>query len=87
MPRYEYDCEKCGPFEVSQKISDAPLTSHTCGAPAQRVISRTSFILEGGGWYADGYGAGAGKPAKAGGGGVCTPTGCEKPSCAAKDAA
>jgi putative FmdB family regulatory protein len=56
MPRYEYECETCGPFEVNQKMSDPPLTQHECGAPAHRIISQSSFALKGGGWYADGYG-------------------------------
>jgi putative FmdB family regulatory protein len=57
MPRYEYECEACGPFEVNQKMSDPPLTQHDCGAPAHRLISNTSFALKGSGWYNDGYGA------------------------------
>ncbi|MBK8010961.1 MAG: zinc ribbon domain-containing protein [Deltaproteobacteria bacterium] len=57
MPMYEYECEKCGLFEVSQRITEDALTRHTCGAPAHRVISRTAFALKGSGWYADGYGA------------------------------
>ncbi len=79
MPRYEYECEKCGPFEVAQKIADAPLTAHECGAPAARRISRTSFALKGEGWYADGYGGG-------GAGGACAPSGCARPGCAAGEA-
>lgn len=27
MPIYEYECERCGMFEVEQKISDPPLSS------------------------------------------------------------
>jgi len=27
MPTYEYECERCGVFEVEQKISDPPLTT------------------------------------------------------------
>jgi len=60
MPIYEYDCEKCGPFETSQKITEPALESHTCGARAQRKISRSAFALKGGGWYADGYGSSGG---------------------------
>jgi putative FmdB family regulatory protein len=56
MPRYEYSCKKCGTFEVNQRISDPALTHHTCGAPAERLISPSAFALKGGGWYADGYG-------------------------------
>ncbi len=58
MPIYEYRCEKCEEeFEVSQRITDAPLTEHEgCGGPVRRLISRTSFTLKGSGWYSDHYG-------------------------------
>jgi len=56
MPRYEYQCQKCGTFEVNQRISDPALTHHTCGAPAERLISQNAFSLKGSGWYSDGYG-------------------------------
>lgn len=75
MPRYEYECSECGSFEVTQRMSEPPLTAHTCGAPAYRRISQTAFTLKGGGWYADGYGAQKTS---------CSPGGCEKPGCAAK---
>lgn len=56
MPIYEYDCRKCGTFEVSQKMSEPALTTHeVCGEPVERRISLTSFSLKGGGWYSDGY--------------------------------
>lgn len=60
MPIYEYRCEKCGEHvEVLQKMSDAPLkTCKRCGEEAlQRVMSRTSFVLKGSGWYATDYGS------------------------------
>jgi putative FmdB family regulatory protein len=87
MARYEYDCEKCGPFEVTQKMSDPPLERHDCGERATRRISSTSFALKGSGWYADGYGGqGSGaKASAASSGGGCSPTGCAKPGCAAGD--
>lgn len=56
MAIYEYDCPKCGTFEVTQKMSDPTLTHHeACGEPVQRRISLTSFALKGGGWASDGY--------------------------------
>jgi putative FmdB family regulatory protein len=62
MPIYEYECSKGHQFEAEQRISEAPLTRcRVCKAKARRLISRTSFILKGGGWYADGYGSGKGK--------------------------
>jgi len=40
-------------------MSDNPVkTCPKCGENAlERLISRSSFALKGGGWYADGYGA------------------------------
>jgi putative FmdB family regulatory protein len=59
MPIYEYVCKACGTrSEVMQKVSDpAPGTCPSCGAPGplERVVSRTSFQLKGGGWYSDLY--------------------------------
>ena len=58
MPIYEYRCEACGKSqEAIQKMSDAPLRlCASCGEEAlQRVMSRTSFVLKGSGWYATDY--------------------------------
>lgn len=57
MPIYEYECDKCGPFEVMQKISEAPRTEcEKCHGPVHRLVSHhTSFQLKGGGWYKDLY--------------------------------
>lgn len=80
MPLYEYDCEKCGPFEVKQRMADEPLTTHAdCGAPVVRKISLSSFALKGGGWYSDGYASSGSSSASAApacgtggcGGGAC----------------
>jgi putative FmdB family regulatory protein len=57
MPLYEYDCPRCGSFELTQRITEPPLSRHTCGEVVQRRISRSSFALKGSGWYADGYGS------------------------------
>ena len=60
MPVYEYQCKGCGhEFEREQRISDAPVKKcPSCGAlKARRQISRTSFVLKGGGWYSDLYGS------------------------------
>lgn len=65
MPIYEYDCQQCGTFEVSQKMSDPVLTEHPgCGATVNRRISLTFFALKGGGWYADGYASTSGSSEK-----------------------
>ncbi len=57
MPIYEYECEKCQEaFEISQKISEPPLTEcPTCGSPVRKLVSRSSFQLKGGGWYKTDY--------------------------------
>jgi putative FmdB family regulatory protein len=58
MPVYEYACEKCGhEFEREQRITDAPVkTCPKCRAKkVRRLISRTAFVLKGGGWYSDLY--------------------------------
>jgi putative FmdB family regulatory protein len=60
MPIYEYGCSECGhQFEEQQKLSDPPLvTCPTCGKDKlEKIISPTAFVLKGGGWYKDGYGA------------------------------
>jgi putative FmdB family regulatory protein len=57
MPIYEYECEECGEqFEVMQKFSDDPLGScPRCGGRVHKLISQTSFILKGSGWYVTDY--------------------------------
>jgi putative FmdB family regulatory protein len=70
MPVYEYQCKGCGhEFEREQRISEEPITKcPKCGAAkARRLISRTSFVLKGSGWYSDLYGSSKpGKPAAEG---------------------
>ena len=58
MPIYEYECDKCGhEFEREQRMADAPVKScpECRGRKVTKLISRSSFVLKGGGWYADGY--------------------------------
>jgi putative FmdB family regulatory protein len=57
MPIYEYKCTKCGKdFEVMQKMSEAPLTiCKSCGGELKKLITNTSFVLKGGGWYVTDY--------------------------------
>ena len=57
MPIYEYKCAKCGVVEVMQSIKDAPLKKcPNCKSKVERMISSTSFVLKGTGWYATDYG-------------------------------
>src|SRR5215472_13776324 len=62
MPIYEYECGKCGVFEVSQRISEAALSKcPTCRRRVRRLISNTSFQLKGSGWYVTDYARGGKK--------------------------
>ena len=58
MPIYEYLCGKCDhEFEVEQRITDNPVkTCPSCRSrKVKRLISQTSFVLKGRGWYSDLY--------------------------------
>ena len=58
MPTYEYLCQRCeSEFEVEQRITDDPIkTCPSCRSrKVKRLISRTSFVLKGSGWYSDLY--------------------------------
>ncbi len=57
MPIYEYECENCHEItEAWQHLADEPLTTcPKCSGILKKLISRSSFQLKGGGWYADGY--------------------------------
>ncbi|HTR60268.1 MAG TPA: zinc ribbon domain-containing protein [Candidatus Binataceae bacterium] len=56
MPIYEYKCPKCGVVEVTQRITEAPLKKcPNCKSKVERMISRSSFVLKGTGWYATDY--------------------------------
>jgi len=65
MPIYEYGCDKCGTFEVSQRITDKPLRRcPTCKGKVRKLISSTSFHLKGSGWYVTDYAGKGGSKAK-----------------------
>lgn len=53
MPIYEYKCTKCKEvFEVIQKINEQPLSKcGECGGKLKKMITNTSFVLKGSGWY------------------------------------
>ena len=56
MPIYEYKCAKCGVFEVTQRITENALRKcPTCKSKIERIISSTSFVLKGSGWYVTDY--------------------------------
>ncbi len=58
MPIYEYQCESCGTgFEKWQKFSDPAVDKcPACGGKSRRLISQSTFVLKGTGWYATDYG-------------------------------
>ena len=56
MPLYEYQCPKCGRFELIRKFSDEPLTRcPTCGSPIQKLLSAPAIQFKGTGWYITDY--------------------------------
>ena len=80
MPIYEYHCSACDEnFELSQKITDSPLSAcPKCDGTVEKLISQSSFVLKGSGWYKTDYAAKAKKePAPAP---ACAASG-SKPSC------
>ncbi len=74
MPLYEYKCHRCDKvFEVRQKFSDAPLTTHEgCGGDVERLLSAPALQFKGTGWYVTDYGRGK-SPSKASSNGHSTP--------------
>ncbi|MFQ5481053.1 MAG: FmdB family zinc ribbon protein [Thermodesulfobacteriota bacterium] len=58
MPIYEYRCPDCEKvFEVMQKFSDDPVKEcrFCAGKKVEKLISRSSFVLKGTGWYQSDY--------------------------------
>jgi len=56
LPLYEYKCSACGHrAELLQKVDSPPPKCSRCPARMSKLISRSSFILTGSGWYKDGY--------------------------------
>ena len=60
MPIYEYHCPHCRKNFEEWLKSDDDASTHpcpTCGESSPRIISQTTFILKGGGWYVTEYGS------------------------------
>jgi putative FmdB family regulatory protein len=69
MPIYEYQCDRCGIFELTQRITEKPLRRcPTCKGKVTKLISATSFQLKGSGWYVTDYAGKDGKKGKEEGG-------------------
>ncbi len=57
MPIYEYECPKCGRFDVLQKMSAPALEVHDpCGSKVHKLISASAFAFKGSGFYVTDYG-------------------------------
>lgn len=70
MPKYQYRCDDCGgTFLLVQKINDKPETNCLltikeevgseedvrCMGTVRRIPSAGGFVLNGKGWFKDGY--------------------------------
>jgi putative FmdB family regulatory protein len=56
VPLYEYQCPKCGVFELIRKFADEPLTAcPTCGGEVQKLASAPAIQFKGTGWYITDY--------------------------------
>lgn len=65
MPIYEYECSSCGKqHEIIQMHSETPLIDcPDCGGHMRKLVSKTSFVLKGTGWYLTDYASGERKKA------------------------
>lgn len=70
MPIYEYRCTDCEQiFEEWQRDhEDRSVNCPVCGGEAKRIISNTSFVLKGTGWYVTDYSNGRSPQASGGDG-------------------
>ncbi len=57
MPIYEYQCNQCNEvFEIFHKIDeDCKAACPKCLGPSRKLISATSFVLKGSGFYVNDY--------------------------------
>ncbi|MGH7804909.1 MAG: FmdB family zinc ribbon protein [Candidatus Binatia bacterium] len=57
MPIYEYQCGKCGPFEVTQRITENALRRcPKCKGKVSRLLSAPSIQFKVCGWFVTEYG-------------------------------
>ena len=59
MPLYEYQCPQCQhrcEEWVKSPSDQGEEPCPKCGTASPRIMSQTSFVLKGGGWYVDDYG-------------------------------
>ena len=57
MPIYEYKCSKCDNTieKWNKDLFDKDEICPKCKNKMKKIISSSTFILKGGGWYSDGY--------------------------------
>ncbi len=56
MPIYEYGCDAGHRFEVTQKVTDPPVTTcRVCDLPVSKLISAPAIMFKGSGWYITDY--------------------------------
>ena len=67
MPIYEYRCTHCKKnFEIFQKITEKPKKRcGVCNGKLEKIVSQSSFLLKGTGWYKTDYARKATKEAEA----------------------
>lgn len=57
MPLYEYECQHCGVMvELLRSFNQRTPDCEECKKPMKKLISLTSFSLQGDGWAKDNYG-------------------------------
>lgn len=84
MPIYEYVCKSCGhQFDMMQKMGESNIQEcENCGKEqAERIISQTSFMLKGTGWYTTDYGGKKPHPKKESPAPPCASGGCNSGAC------
>lgn len=55
MPVYEFECPKGTITERIVTVDTNTIECPCCQCEAKKIMSRCTFELKGGGWYADGY--------------------------------
>jgi len=56
MPIFQYECLECENIEeVWIHGNEENVVCSKCGGELKKLISASTFILKGGGWFSDGY--------------------------------
>jgi len=79
MPIYEYRCNECGQvFEEWQRdFKSRQKACPVCKGESERIMSSTTFVLKGGGWYVTDYSKQGGTASAAGADGAAKPAAAE----------